>query len=163
MASAQVTFSVRRIYATPAALPRDASEDRFSESRALDTVKDLTETIGFRIVRFPQPPCNFFRSADSTRVSKALANELYVISICSCFLLQLPRKVARAPCTNTVLHSSTVLPKLPFRCRCQQQASMRRISTCFSRHATLLTKPTRGAASRPRCYQLPLKSPALPA
>ena len=47
----QVSFSVNRIYSTPPVLPENASPDVFSEARALSTVKDLTETIGYRLVR----------------------------------------------------------------------------------------------------------------
>ncbi len=46
----QVAFSVNRIYSTPPVLPENASPDVFSEARALSTVKDLTETIGYRLV-----------------------------------------------------------------------------------------------------------------
>lgn len=46
----QVAFSVRRIYSTPSVLPLDAPPELFSEARALSTVKDLTETIGYRLV-----------------------------------------------------------------------------------------------------------------
>ena len=46
----QVAFSVNRIYSTPPVLPENASLDLFSEARALSTVKDLTETIGYRLV-----------------------------------------------------------------------------------------------------------------
>lgn len=45
-----MALSVNRIYATPAVQPVEAPKERFSEARALDTVKDLTEKIGFRIV-----------------------------------------------------------------------------------------------------------------
>ncbi|KAL0050880.1 hypothetical protein WJX82_009317 [Trebouxia sp. C0006] len=47
---ALVAFSVNRIYSTPPVLPENASLDLFSEARALSTVKDLTETIGYRLV-----------------------------------------------------------------------------------------------------------------
>ncbi|DBB01398.1 TPA: hypothetical protein ACH3X1_000064 [Trebouxia sp. C0004] len=47
---ALVAFSVTRIYSTPPVLPENASPDVFSEARALSTVKDLTETIGYRLV-----------------------------------------------------------------------------------------------------------------
>lgn len=46
----QVIFSVHRIYSTPTVLPLDASPELFSEARALSTVRDLTETIGIRLV-----------------------------------------------------------------------------------------------------------------
>ena len=41
---------MNRIYATPAVVPSEAPKERFSEARALNTVKDLSEMIGFRIV-----------------------------------------------------------------------------------------------------------------
>ncbi|KAL3147358.1 hypothetical protein ABBQ32_002840 [Trebouxia sp. C0010 RCD-2024] len=47
---ALVALSVHRIYATPEVFSREAPKEIFSETRALDTVKDLTETIGLRIV-----------------------------------------------------------------------------------------------------------------
>ena len=56
----QVAFSVNRIYSTPPVLSENASLDVFSEARALSTVKDLTETIGYRLVSLSCCPWHCF-------------------------------------------------------------------------------------------------------